>query len=180
VPPEASLGPRFTVERLAGPLARPDGVAHVAVPVAGGPVQIEGASAVVHRRAQVAGGEVDLEQGGQRLAGDDPVVAVRRVGGDVRGEGERAVEVAEPPVAPGEAGERDEFGVRGLGVAGQSAGSNASDCGFHFRSCNLSGGTGPPLSKVGNGVPGSVSTSHTSRTSRGSFVTFVQREYCCA
>jgi hypothetical protein len=97
--------------------------AGLAVAVAGGAVQIGGASAVLHRRGRIAGGEVNLEQGGQRLAGDDPVVAVRRVGGGVLGEGERAVEVAEPQVTRGEAGERDELGVRGLGVAGQSTGS---------------------------------------------------------
>ena len=109
---------------VGGPQRVPEevGGAGLAMAVTGGSVQVEGPPSVVHGRIRVAGSEVDLDQGRVRLGRDHPEAAPGGVGGDLVGEGERAVEVAEPQVTGGEAGERDQLGVRGLGLPGQPAG----------------------------------------------------------
>jgi hypothetical protein len=86
---------------------------------AGGAVQVQGAAAVFQRLVQVAGGEMGVKEGGHGVRGDDPEAAVGGSGGGMLGECNGSVDLAQSQPAGGEAGERHQLGVPGVGVAGE-------------------------------------------------------------
>ena len=116
VPPRAGRG--TVADGIQGAAEQQRGP-RLAVPVTGRAVRVQRAAAVVQRRVQVTGREVGVEEDRQGLGGEDAEAAHPGPGSGVLGKRDGAVDVAEPQVAGGDTGERHQFGVPGVGVAGE-------------------------------------------------------------